>query len=69
MTEWVQFLHLVLKSTEATQNNRSLILRSRNSAVQFWGAAEILAICGMSGGGLDGYIKMSRAEVHEIGIY
>lgn len=29
----------------------------QDSIVQFWGAAEILAICGMSGGGLDGYIK------------
>ncbi|KAJ7892158.1 hypothetical protein B0H13DRAFT_1886895 [Mycena leptocephala] len=34
----------------------------QDSIVQLCGAAEILAICGMSGGGLDGYIKMSRAE-------
>jgi hypothetical protein len=41
----------------------------QDSIVQLCGAAEILTICGMSGAGLDGYIKMSGAEVHEIGIY
>jgi tetratricopeptide (TPR) repeat protein len=36
----------------------------QDSIVQLCRAEEILAICGMSGGGLDGCIKMSRAEVH-----